>query len=174
MALAALQAALVGTYWLVEHQRAPKTGQSLGADPPQRLDMPMPTLTVARRAGSRSELLSPQQRTLVHVWATWCPPYREELPGLLAVPSQHDVGVIAVALDQSWEDVDRFLGDLNASKVLLAQSRDVERALGVRRLPVTFLVESDGRIKLRFDGARDWADENFLKAWVEKRIDVTR
>jgi len=171
LVIALLQAVLVGVYWLVEHQRAPKTDGSLGTDPPQRVDTPMPSLIVARRDGSRSELLSPQRRTLVHVWATWCPPCRAELPGLLAVPSQHDVDVVAVALDRSWDDVDRFLGDMNASHVVLAGSEDVERALGARTLPVTFLVDADGRLTLRFDGARDWADEAFVRAYVEEGVD---
>lgn len=171
LAMAALQAALVGVYWLVEHQRAPKTDESLGTDPPQRVDMPMPSLTVARRGGNRSELLSPQRRTLVHVWATWCPPCRAELPGLLAVPSQHDVDVIAVTLDQSWDDLDRFLGDMKASDIVLAGSEDVERALGVRTLPVTFLVEAGGRLTLRFDGARDWTDKAFVGTYLEERFD---
>lgn len=171
LAIAALQAALVGVYSLVEHQRAPKTDQSLGTDPPQRVDMPVPSLTVVRRGESRSELLSLQRRTLVHVWATWCPPCRAELPGLLAVPSQHDVDVVAVAIDQSWDDVDRFLGNMNASKIVLARSEDVERALGVRTLPVTFLVEADGRLTIRFDGARDWTDEAFVRTYIEERVD---
>jgi thiol-disulfide isomerase/thioredoxin len=171
LAIAALQAALVGVYWLVEHQRAPKANDSLGTEPPQRVDVPMPSLTVARRRESRSELLSPQRRTLVHVWATWCPPCRAELPGLLAVPSQHDLDVVAVALDRSWNDVDRFLGDMNAPNIVLAGSEDVERALGVRTLPVTFLVEADGRLTLRFDGARDWTDEAFVRTYLEERVD---
>jgi len=171
LAIAALQAALVGMYWLIEHQRAPKTEEPLGTAPPQRVDMPMPSLTVARRDGTRSELLSPQRRTLVHVWATWCPPCRAELPGLLAVPSQHDVDVVAVALDKSWDDVDRFLGQMNSSQIVLAASDDVERALTVRRLPATFLVKANGRLALRFDGARDWTDAAFVRTYVEEAVD---
>ncbi len=170
LAIAALQATLVGVYCLVEHQRAPKTDESLGTEPPQRVDMPMPSLTVARRDGTDSEVPSPQRRTLVHVWATWCPPCRAELPGLLAVPSQYEVDVVAIALDPSWHDVDRFLGNRNASNIVLAGSEDVGRALGVRTLPVTFLVQADGRLTLRFDGARDWTDEAFVRAYVEQRV----
>lgn len=172
LAIALLQAALVGVYWHVEHQRDSESQQRLGTEPPQRLDRPVPSLAVVHRDGSRGELRPLRRRTLVHVWATWCPPCRAELPGLLAVPSQHDVDVVVIALDRSWGDVDRFLGDLDASSIVLAPSEDVARALGVRTLPVTFLVEADGRLALRFDGARDWADEEFVRSYVAEDVDA--
>lgn len=115
LAIAALQAVLAGAYWLIEHQRALTSDDSLGTQPPQRVDLPMPSLAVVRRDGHRGEIPSPTRPTLVHVWATWCPPCRAELPGLLAVPSQHDVDVVAVALDKSWDQVERFLGDMSVS-----------------------------------------------------------
>lgn len=170
LAIALLQAPAIGVYWFVEHQRTPKTGASLGTEPPQHVDMPMPSLTVVHRDGSRAELQSRGRRTLAHVWATWCPPCRAELPSPLELPSRHDVAVVAIALDPSWDDVVRFLGVLDSSDVVLAASQDVERVLGVRTLPTTFLVEADGRIVLRFDGARDWTDENLLRAHVVGQV----
>lgn len=168
MAVALAQASLIGLYWLVEHQRAPSTVESLGTAPPQRIDMAMPTLTIRRRDGGSVELPSSGRRTLVHVWATWCPPCRAELPSLLELQSQHEVAVVAIALDESWDEVERFLGDVDSSKVVLAASEDVERALGVRDLPVTFLLEENGRLALRFDGARDWTDEAFVQTYIEE------
>lgn len=170
LALGLLQVALLGVYWLVEHDRSPNTARSLGTEPPQPMNRPLPSLNVVRRDGSRSELLFQGRRTLVHVWATWCPPCRAELPALLELPSRHGVAIVAVALDQSWDDVERFLGDMDSSSVVLAASDDVERALGVRTLPVTFLVETDGRLALRFDGARDWADEDFVRMHIVEHV----
>ncbi|WP_428261514.1 TlpA family protein disulfide reductase [Haliangium sp.] len=134
--------------------------------------MAMPALTVRRRDGGAVALAPFARPTLVHVWATWCPPCRAELPGLLALPSEHAVDVVAIALDDRWGDVDRFLDDLDASSVVLGSSEEVERVLGVRSLPVTFFVQADGRISLRFDGARDWTDEAFVEAHVEAAVDV--
>jgi len=171
LAIALLQAALVGVYLLVEHQRESKAEERLGIEPPQRVDNPMPSLTVVHRDGRRAALTIHGRHTLVHVWATWCPPCRTELPGLLALPSRHDVDVVAIALDQSWNEVDRLLESKNSSQVVLAASDDVERTLGVGALPVTFLVKADGRIALRFDGARDWTDETFVRTNVEEGVD---
>ena len=167
-AIVAVQAALLGVYGLVERERSRHALEAPGTDLPQRVDRPIPSLDIQRRDGSRSVLQSTGRRTLVHVWATWCPPCRAELPGLLELPSRQDVAVVAIALDQSWEDVEAFLGDMSAANVALAASEDVERSLRIRTLPVTFLVEADGQIVLRFDGARDWADLGFVQTHVVK------
>jgi thiol-disulfide isomerase/thioredoxin len=170
LSIALVQATLLGVYWLVEHQRAPSTAESLGTEPPQHVDMSMPSLSIRRRDGRSVQLSSSGRRALVHVWATWCPACRAELPGLLGVQSRHDLGVIAIALDKSWDDVERFLGAIDSSNVVLAGG-DVERALGVRSLPVTFLLEADDRVSLRFDGARDWTDKLFVRTYIEEYVD---
>jgi hypothetical protein len=89
---------------------------------------------------------------------------------LLKLPAQHSVEVVAIALDTGWADVDRFLGGADASSVVLiegqAERHSLTRALDVRRLPATFLVQAGGRITRRFDGARDWTDKVFVKAWI--------
>ncbi|MBK8009769.1 MAG: hypothetical protein IPK13_00310 [Deltaproteobacteria bacterium] len=60
---------------------------------------------------------------------------------------------------------------MNAPNIVLAGNEDVERALGVRTLPVTFLVQAGGRLTLRFDGARDWTDEAFVRTYLKERVD---
>lgn len=162
------QAALIGIYWLVEHRMAhdPNAARRLGTEPGQPVDIAVPPLTVRRRDGSSVELRSRGRATLVHVWATWCPPCRAELPGLLELPAAHAVDVVAIALDKDWDAVDQFLGRLDAANVFLADG-DVEHALGVRSLPVTFLLRDDNRVTLRFDGARDWTSKSFIATWLD-------
>ena len=46
---------------------------------------------------------------------------------------------------------------------------ETEAALGVCSLPVTYLVLPGGHVRLRFDGARDWADFTFLISWMDNR-----
>lgn len=169
VALVAVQAALIGVYWIVEHQRTPEGSEdaTLGVAPPQRVDLAMTPLALLKRNGDRVDFRTPDRPTLVHFWATWCPPCRAELPGLLVLPNEHPVGVMAVALDDDWAEVDGFLDGLPTSDVFLGDAGEVERALGVRTLPVTFLVQPSGRISFRFDGARDWTDTGFVEAWIE-------
>jgi thiol-disulfide isomerase/thioredoxin len=171
-AIISVQAALVGVYWLVQRarNRELRVGSQLATDPPQRVDMVFPAIAVRRRDGTTTRLPIPTRPTLVHVWATWCPPCRAELPGVLRLSGQYGVDVVAIALDNSWGEVERFLHGQDAARVVLA-SRSLEQALGVRSLPVTFMVRDGGRIVLRFDGARDWTDETFVEASIGDAVD---
>lgn len=164
LAIVLLQAALVGAYWLVESGR--RTTHGLGTEPPRAADGRLPSFRVLHRDGTRGALALSEGRTLLHIWATWCPPCRAELPALLALPRRHDVAVVAIALDPSWDAVDAFLNRDDSGTMALATSAEVERALGVHALPVTFLVEGDGQIIGRFDGARDWTDQAFVQTYV--------
>lgn len=168
LAVVAAQAALLGAYWLVERARSPERGPEaqLGTAPPLEVTGQAPQLSIRGRAGTAYDLRMIERPTLVHFWATWCPPCRAELPGLLALPASHPVDVVAVALDREWAVVDRFLGGRRPATVFLGDSAEVERALGVRTLPVTYLLGPGGQLRLRFDGARDWTDAAFLDAFV--------
>lgn len=168
LAIVIAQATLIGIYWWVEHNRGAQHVKVLGTEPPRRVDMALPSIRLRGREGENLELAASSRPTVVHVWATWCPPCRDELPGLLKLPTEHDVDVIAIALDQRFVDVDRFLDGLDGSRVFLGSGDEVERALGVSRLPATFLLEVDGRITLRVDGARDWTNPAFVRDILEQ------
>ena len=111
LAIAATQVALVVIYWLVEGRRSSdrRAEAELGTAPPQRVDGLMLSLSLRAHDGTRHELRDVDRATLVHFWATWCPPCRTELPGLLAIPEKHPVDVVAIALDRDWSEVERFL-----------------------------------------------------------------
>lgn len=170
VAVLVAQAALVGVYWLVEQRRAPNgvSEQELSTAPPQHVDGQVPPLSLKPRDGDQFVLRGVDRPTLVHFWATWCPPCRAELPALLALPEEHPVNVVAVALDKQWADVELFLGGRAPPSMFLGDSAEVERTLGVRSLPVTYLMVPETRLRFRFDGARDWSDSLFLSTWLQK------
>jgi thiol-disulfide isomerase/thioredoxin len=169
VALFAVQAALIGMYLLVGYQRTPEgsEGVTLGTAPPERMDAAMTPLVLRKRNGSRVDFRTPDRPTMIHFWATWCPPCRAELPGLLALPQGRPLDVVAIALDKEWADVDRFLNGLDSAGVLLGDYAEVERVFDVHTLPVTFFIEAGGRLRLRFDGARDWTDSAFVDTWID-------
>ncbi len=153
------QVALLGLYvWVQTARQADSSREevALSAAPGIRVSGQLPQLSLVRSDGSQFEL-SLQRPTLVHFWASWCPPCRAELPDLLALPDRQSVDVVAVSLDSEWRAIERFPGGSDA-RVVMGNARQVRRLLDVHTLPVTYLVAPGGGLQLRFDGARSWGD----------------
>ncbi|MCA9617497.1 MAG: TlpA family protein disulfide reductase [Myxococcales bacterium] len=121
--------------------------------------MPLPELALRYVDGSSGDLADLRGRPLlVHVWATWCPPCREELPALVDLADQGAAQVLLVALDDDWEPVRRFLARPVPAYIALADGREVARRFGVHELPASFVVDRAGTMTMRFRGAQDWTD----------------
>jgi thiol-disulfide isomerase/thioredoxin len=131
---------------------------------PETIKAPLPELAVRYVDGSSSNITDRRERPLLlHFWATWCPPCRTELPGLLDLADDSGVEVLLVALDDDWEPVRRFLGRPVPAYVALADGNEVERRFGVHELPESFVVDRAGNMTLRFRGARDWTNAATLE-----------
>ena len=81
--------------------------------------------------------------TLVHFWATWCPPCIKEIPALQRLSSDfsrhHDFKVLMVAVSDSNDKVRSFLGS-GAEQVLFDPEWEVAKRYGTDKLPETYLV----------------------------------
>lgn len=99
---------------------------------------------------------------VLHVWATWCAPCRDELPELLAAARAEGVPLVAVSLDQNPASLYAFFGGDPPSEVI--RDPDAAAAAGVKELPVTLRVV-DGAIVSRVQGAREWRSEA-ARAWL--------
>ncbi|RYZ98978.1 MAG: TlpA family protein disulfide reductase, partial [Proteobacteria bacterium] len=113
----------------------------------------------------------------LHFWATWCGPCLQELPELLKLAeAQRPKGVtfIAVAIDQSWNDLEKFFAQYPHLRpltermvVILDPDSEIANKFGSSRFPETFLINEAMLIDNKFVGAQDWSDprvETFLKA----------
>src|SRR5262249_13868205 len=105
--------------------------------------------------------------TLVHFWATWCPPCIEETPAierLAADLSGHgDFTVLMVAVADSSDRVKSFLGPGRSDMVLYDPRWDVAHRYGTSQLPETYLV-IDGKVARKFVGMTNWDDEGLRRA----------
>ena len=136
-----------------------------------------PDLTLVKPDGAARRLSGLRGKAvLLHFWATWCPPCREELPGLLALGRDlsRDGGleVVAVTLDEDWAGVRSFFGGDIPSEVVQDKSNQSTHIYGVSALPDTYLVDPDGALAIRFGGARDWHSEaarKLLKSYGKQR-----
>jgi thiol-disulfide isomerase/thioredoxin len=148
----ALQAAALAVYMAVESGRAAPAGFAV-----ERLSghEAATGFSALRADGTAVDVAWPAPKVrVVHFWATWCEPCRDELPGLLAL-AQGGVDVVAVAVDDDWADIRAFFAGAPPPQVVMARDA-VHKAFGVSTLPDTYIVSRDGRLLERAHGARDW------------------
>ena len=114
--------------------------------------------------------------TLVHFWATWCPPCMTEVPSLGQLAEDFgqyrgDFTILMVAVADDMERVEEFVGN-RVGSVLYDPSWEVTHRYGTRKLPETYLVVK-GQVVERWIGAQDWNDPE-IRARVQEAIDGLR
>jgi|GEM_PF-598034 len=103
------------------------------------------------------------QPVVLHFWAAWCSSCGEELPGMADWSRQQQgAKVIFVSLDQKMAQARWFI-DKHRLPIAprLAEMAALAR-LGLRGLPVTLLLDGEGRETGRILGVADWQDREFL------------
>ncbi len=116
----------------------------------------LPSFTVVQR-GQPLPLSGPRNKPmLLHLWASWCGPCVKELPELLAFGRKGLVDVVAVSVDDHWPLVVKYFNGKIPTEVAWDPKIVLEPGLGVRSLPTTFLVDSKGLLRLRWNGLQEW------------------
>ena len=104
---------------------------------------------------------------LVNLWATWCAPCVEEMPALDRIAARlggPDFDVVAISVDrQGAAVVAPFLGKLGLTRLApyLDPSNAAVRVLGAPGLPVSVVLDREGRELGRVLGAAEWDSPAF-------------
>lgn len=158
-ALVAIQAAAVGIYLAVQRSRGESEPTAFRVEQ-LRGDLGAPDIVLERADGTRLSIHDLDAKfRLVHFWATWCPPCVEELPGLLATSrelSERGLTLVAISMDEDWSEIRSFFGGDVPPEVYRAVDPNAHEKYDIVSLPDTYLVRRDGRLQLRYGGARDW------------------
>jgi thiol-disulfide isomerase/thioredoxin len=102
---------------------------------------------------------------LVNFWATWCAPCREEMPSLDALQAElggEDFQVVTIATGRNAPvKIDKFYKETGVKNlpVLLDPKQELARGMGVVGLPVSVLIDREGREVARLMGDADWSSE---------------
>lgn len=121
-----------------------------GALPPARLpELGDPSTTTCTTAWEGTP-------TVVNIWATWCPPCREEMPELEAASQRLGAAVRFVGVDLGPDNPDDALALVDETGVTYQQLAVPDdawpRELGSRGMPTTLLVAADGEVRWRHTG----------------------
>lgn len=166
LVITALQALALVTYRQVEQRRAARSASAFRSERLSHAPS-LPALELERADGQRVRT-EPGRRVLLHFWATWCPPCREELPALLALARDvPELRVIALSLDDDWTVVRAFFAGAVPPEVMRDPGNTLRQRYEVGALPDTYLLEGGGA--LRFAGARAW-DTREARAALERDV----
>jgi cytochrome c biogenesis protein CcmG, thiol:disulfide interchange protein DsbE len=106
---------------------------------------------------------------LVNVWATWCPPCREEMPSLESLYKAmkgQDFEILAVSVDaplgqmgdgHEGGDLGKFAKEFGLTfPILHNPSGDIQELYQTTGVPESFIVGKDGVIYKKVAGASQW------------------
>ncbi len=153
---------LVGTYLVLNRLASlPKAPDVILTAVQSRLRFPvdivLPDLQgrIIRLADLRGQVV------LINFWATWCPPCRTEMPSMNALYQQYrDRGfeILAISSDVQGRDVVApFVAAYELTFPVLLDPQDIVGSrLFVQGLPMTYLLDRNGRIAVGQMGAKNW------------------
>lgn len=143
------------------------------AVPADLTNKPAPAFVRLDLAGRRVRLGQYRGKVvLLNFWATWCGPCQVELPRFAEWQKRYGAQgfqVVAVSMDDSETPVRRTVRRLHLDfPVVMGDAKLGEEYGGVLGLPVTFLIDRDGRVVKRIKGASDLKE---LEESVERVLD---
>jgi peroxiredoxin len=111
---------------------------------------------------------------LLNIWATWCPPCREEMPSMERLFEElgpQGLHIVAVSVDAGDVDVVReFVEEFQLTfDILHDPSGDIETTYQTTGLPETFIIDQHGVIVKKYIGAVEW-DEPAQQAMIRRLI----
>ena len=108
---------------------------------------------------------------VINLWAQWCLPCRQEAPVLAAFDeSRDDVSLLGINYDDPEPDWAIEFARLAgwAWPQLADPDKTVQAPLGIPGIPVSLLLDAEGRIVARHHGA--FADVGQLTTWVDEGL----
>ena len=97
---------------------------------------------------------------VINVWASWCGPCRQEMGSLERMSRRFgakQLNVIGISTDDYRDRAQAFVKQSNISfSNFIDHELFLENMLGANRLPLTVLVDAQGRVLVKHYGAKEW------------------
>lgn len=187
----AIGAAIVAFFWIHFESDLRADGPEMrvkrlmGTINAEQIDVPLSQAQLDFRLekadGSPFALSALPRDTVVflNLWATWCPPCRNELPSMLQL--RQTLGdrrfvMVGVSYDDNWDEIKKFfagwLGAVPAPNRLFvvrdpagassAPGTTLRELFGTSKLPDSYIIYN-GRVLARFVDARQWTDPSVVE-----------
>jgi len=123
-----------------------------------------PDFTLPKQGGGEWKMSDQRGKVIVmNFWTVTCRPCIQEMPTieLLAEITEDwgDVEIVAVSTDRTWEEAETIIPRTSRITSLLDSERKVVTGqFGTNLFPETWIIDADGVVRFRFDGALDWSN----------------
>ncbi|MES2839434.1 MAG: TlpA disulfide reductase family protein [Pseudomonadota bacterium] len=138
--------------------------------------LPLPDLRVLDGKGRPVDLSSFRGKmVLLNIWATWCPPCREEMPSLDRLQAQlggDEFQVVALSMDagaKALDQVKSFYASVGIKHLAVFLDADAAAIFTLKAVsvPTTLLLDRQGRELGRMSGTAEWDSPRIVKALRE-------
>ena len=129
-----------------------------------------PDFTLRNLQGNLEGLVDHKDKVIIlNFWATWCAPCLEEMPAFEKLYRRYrsqDLTVLAVSIDKGdFSKVRGFVDSNNLTFPVLMDSDGVaEKLYPSFTIPFTYVIDKEGRVVARVDGAKNWASNETFAA----------
>ena len=111
---------------------------------------------------------------LLDFWATWCAASKVEMPWYAEFESRYrnsGLAIIGVSMDdEGWAIVSPYLEGRPVTYPIVLGDHDVADRFGLASLPITLLIDRNGKIAAKHFGLVDKADvENEIRKLLKER-----
>jgi peroxiredoxin len=132
--------------------------QSLSTTPPAQAVLqpeaarkPAPDFTLTDTSGKPIKLSDSKGRVvLLNFWATWCGGCQTEIPWFIEFHNKYKgagLDVIGVSMDNDgWKSVKPYVREKNVTYAIVVGNEAVAKRYAVEAMPVTLLIDRDGKI----------------------------
>ncbi len=105
---------------------------------------------------------------IINVWASWCGPCRDEMGSLERLAKRFNgkmFNIIGISTDDYRNKAAAFIDQSNVSfDNYIDHELKLENMLGASTIPLTVLVDSDGRVLQKVRGSREWDSPEIIEA----------
>ena len=112
---------------------------------------------------------------LINVWASWCGPCKQEMPSVERLAKRYSgkqLNVIGISTD---DYIDRATWFVKQNAITFPNFIDnqlfLENMLGADHLPLTLLIDGNGKVLAKFYGAKEWDSPEALNV-ISKALRV--
>lgn len=124
---------------------------------PMEVNFPAPELNLTNASGDAVSLADYKGSVvLVNLWATWCPPCREEMPTLSDFYDKYrSRGFILLGVDQgeTTNQVNSFIEEFALDfPIWLDPGSEAGSAFKTMNLPSSYVIDRDGNVRLMWIG----------------------